>query len=81
MKHIIIAVTLTALSFGAFFMSCKFADRIEEKQPKREAVTVSNLQIRVDKIMAEYYQSPVNFEVLNKMTPEQLDEIIKEAGF
>jgi len=82
MKNIILTIlTLTALSFGAFFMSCKFADRIEEKQQKRELVTISNKQIRVDKIMTEYYGKPVNFEALNRMTPEQLDTIIKQAGF
>ena len=78
LKAIIILTLLTALSY---YCLIKFADRIEEKQPKKEAVTISNKQIRVDKIMQEYYGRPVNFEALNKMSSAQLDVIIKEAGF
>jgi len=78
MKAIIIIVLISALTYACLI---KFSDRLEQKQPKREIVTVSNLQIRVDEIMAEYYGKPVNFEALNKMTPEQLDLIIKKAGY
>jgi hypothetical protein len=78
MKAIIIIVLISALTYACLI---KFSDRLEQKQPKREIVTVSNLQIRVDKIMSEYYGRPNNFEALNKMTPEQLDTIIKEAGY
>jgi hypothetical protein len=77
MKAIII---ITLISLLTYVCLIKLSDRIKEKQP-RQAVQISNLQIRVDKIMAEYYDKPVNFEALNKITPEQLDLIVKKAGF
>lgn len=73
---IIIFLTLTALSTGAFFMLCKLADRIIEKEDK-----ISVSMIRVDKVMQEYYQRPVNFEALNEMPADELDKLIKKAGY
>jgi hypothetical protein len=78
MKAIII---ITLISLLTYVCLIKLSDRLEQKQLKRETIQISNLQIRVDKIMAEYYDKPVNFEALNKMTPEQLDLIVKKAGF
>lgn len=77
MKNFIFAtILLIALSAGAFFMLCKLADRIEEKEDK-----ISVSMIRVDKVMQEYYQRPVNFEALNEMPADELDKLIKEAGY
>ena len=77
MKNFIFAtILLIALSTGAFFMLCKLADRIIEKEDK-----ISVSMIRVDKVMQEYYQRPVNFEALNAMPVDELDKLIKEAGY
>lgn len=74
MKILSIIILLNLLTYACLI---KLSDRIGEKQQ----LPISKTQIKVDKAMQDYYQKPVNFKALNKLSSAELDIIIQKAGF